>query len=211
MPTADLRAPVEATPAGPLRVRPLDEGCAVDVSLVVPTFNESETIADFLAAVRIELDAARPGRYEVIVVDDDSPDRTWRIAAEQQAGFPELRVVRRLGERGLASAVIRGWQAARAPILGTINADFQHPPAVLGHLSGAIDGADIVVASATRTAAGSNRGPASDTWALVPHTSPAACCCRTSSNESPIRSAAAISAAETSSPTSSCARSATRP
>ena len=51
------------------------------LSLVVPTLNERENIADFLAAVRRNLDPALPGGYEVIVVDDDSADRTWEIAA----------------------------------------------------------------------------------------------------------------------------------
>jgi dolichol-phosphate mannosyltransferase len=118
-----------------------------DVSIVVPTLNESENIVDFLAAVRRTLDAALPERYEVIVVDDDSADGTGDIAAGLMDGFPELRVVRRRNEGGLAVAVIRGWQVARGAILGTINADFQHPPAVLGRLLERRQGADLVVAT----------------------------------------------------------------
>jgi len=117
------------------------------LSLVVPTLNESENIADFLAAVRTNLDAAIPGRYEVIVVDDDSADRTWEIALKIAETFPQLRVVRRKNEGGLAAAVIRGWQVARGALLGTINADFQHPPDVLGRLLERIEGADLVVAT----------------------------------------------------------------
>ncbi len=140
--------PTMAAPTGPLIVpavspddtRPL-------LSLVVPTLNESENITDFLAAVRHTLDQALPGRYEVIVVDDDSADRTWEIAARLGEGFPELRVVRRQREGGLAVAVIRGWQVARGQILGTINADFQHPPEVLGRLLERREGADLVVAT----------------------------------------------------------------
>jgi dolichol-phosphate mannosyltransferase len=88
-----------------------------------------------------------PGAYEVIVVDDDSADRTWEIAAGLMPEFPELRVVRRQNEGGLAVAVIRGWQVARGQILGTINADFQHPPDVLPRLIERVDGADLVVAT----------------------------------------------------------------
>ena len=62
-------------------------------------------------------------------------------------GFPELRVVRRQNEGGLAVAVIRGWQVARGKMLGTINADFQHPPDVLGRLLEREAGADLVVAT----------------------------------------------------------------
>src|SRR5882672_9465993 len=117
------------------------------LSLVVPTLNERENIADFLAAVRRNLDAALPGAYEVIVVDDDSADRTWEIAASLVPEFPELRVMRRQNEGGLAVAVIRRWQVARGQILGTINADFQHPPDVLPRLIERSDGADLVVAT----------------------------------------------------------------
>jgi len=124
----------------------LREG-APALSLVVPTLNERENIVDFLNEVRRNLDAALPGNYEVIVVDDDSPDRTWEIAAGLMTDFPELRVVRRQNEGGLAVAVIRGWQVARGQILGTINADFQHPPDVLPRLVERADGADLVVAT----------------------------------------------------------------
>ena len=135
-------------PTGPLTVPSLESPPeALLFSLVVPTLNERENIADFLAAVRRTLDAALPGRYEVIVVDDDSADRTWEIAAGIAVTFPELRVVRRRNEGGLAVAVIRGWQVARGPLLGTINADFQHPPDVLGRLLERTEGADLVVAT----------------------------------------------------------------
>jgi len=139
---------VVAAPTGPLIVPAIVAADAQPVlSLVVPTLNESENITDFLAAVRENLDHALPGRYEVLVVDDDSADRTWEIAARLCATFPELRVVRRQNEGGLAVAVIRGWQLARGQILGTINADFQHPPDVLGRLLERRGGADLIVAT----------------------------------------------------------------
>ena len=135
-------------PIGPLVVPAVHAGAGDPLlSLVVPTLNERENIADFLAAVRQTLDAVLPGAYEVIVVDDDSPDRTWEIAAELGAGFPELRVVRRRNEGGLAVAVIRGWQVARGALVGTINADFQHPPDVLARLLERTEGADLIVAT----------------------------------------------------------------
>jgi dolichol-phosphate mannosyltransferase len=139
---------VIVAPTGRLIVPAIVEAPSAPLlSLVVPTLNERENIADFLAAVRRNLDTAAPGDYEVIVVDDDSADRTWEIAAEIASGFPELRVVRRQNEGGLAVAVIRGWQVARGRILGTINADFQHPPDVLPKLIERSGGADLVVAT----------------------------------------------------------------
>ena len=86
--------------------------------------------------------------YEIIIVDDDSPDCTWELAAELTADYPQLRVMRRQGEKGLSTAVIRGWQVAAGEILGVIDGDLQHPPDVMVKmLDAARQGADLVVAS----------------------------------------------------------------
>ena len=134
-------------PTGSLTVPPAGGQPRPLLSLVIPTLNEAENIAEFLGEVRRTLDEAMPGRYEIVVVDDNSPDRTWEAAARLTIGFPELRVVRRRNENGLARAVIRGWQVARGDVLGTINADFQHPPATLAAMVARLDGADLVVAT----------------------------------------------------------------
>jgi dolichol-phosphate mannosyltransferase len=121
---------------------------APKLSLVIPTYNESRNITDIVLAVSAVLERSIPGRYELIVVDDDSPDGTWKIAQGLIARHPFLRVVRRPRERGLATAVVRGWQAARGDILGVIDADLQHPPETLTELVAAIEqGADLAVAS----------------------------------------------------------------
>jgi len=86
--------------------------------------------------------------YEIIIVDDDSPDRTWELAAELMADYPQLRVMRRQGEKGLSTAVIRGWQVASGEILGVIDGDLQHPPEVMVKmLDAAREGVDLVAAS----------------------------------------------------------------
>src|SRR5271170_5236200 len=102
------------------------------LSLIVPTYREADNIQDFLFELCAVLDSKLPSAYEVIVVDDNSPDRTWTRAAQTMAKLPAVRVMRRLSEQGLASAVVRGYQVAGGEVLGTINADFQHPPQVLG-------------------------------------------------------------------------------
>ncbi|MBW4474120.1 MAG: glycosyltransferase [Stenomitos rutilans HA7619-LM2] len=120
----------------------------VRFSLVVPTYNESRNIERIVALLSDQLDAVLPHRYEIIVVDDDSPDDTWQIAERLTAHYPHLRVMRRQTERGLSTAVIRGWQAAQGDIVGVIDGDLQHPPEVLQGLLGAIEqGADLAVAS----------------------------------------------------------------
>jgi dolichol-phosphate mannosyltransferase len=143
-----------ATPTGPLVVT-ADSEAGVRLSLVVPTYNEARNIGPLLERLLGLLDAELPRAYELIVVDDDSPDRTWEVAAAIAARRPEVRVVRRAGERGLSTAVIRGWQAARGHILGVIDGDLQHPPETLLKLWAEIErGADLAVASRNASGGG---------------------------------------------------------
>ena len=118
------------------------------LSLVVPTRNEAGTIEAFLQAASATLDRVLPGAYELIVVDDDSPDGTWQKALGLRGRYKALRVLRRTEEVGLGSAVTRGWQLARADVLGVIDADLQHPPEVCDALWVEIQrGAELAVAS----------------------------------------------------------------
>ena len=121
---------------------------SVRFSLVVPTYNESRNIERIVALLSQQLDAVLLHDYEIIVVDDNSPDGTWEIAQALMPRYPCLRVMRRQEERGLSTAVIRGWQVSQGEILGVIDGDLQHPPEVLQQLLAAIaQGADLAVAS----------------------------------------------------------------
>ncbi|MGD1906434.1 MAG: glycosyltransferase [Leptolyngbyaceae cyanobacterium] len=116
--------------------------------MIIPTYNERRNIAAIVDQLTRLLEGAIPGAYELIVVDDDSPDRTWEAALALCNEYPPLRVMRRTAERGLSSAVIRGWQVAQGEILGVIDADLQHPPEVLLELLAAVQAdADLAVAS----------------------------------------------------------------
>jgi len=120
----------------------------VHFSLIVPTYNESGNIEKIVRLLTALLDDALPNDYELIVVDDNSPDLTWQVAQSLIPAYPQLRVMRRQQERGLSTAVIRGWQAARGEILGVIDGDLQHPPDTLLKLLNKMrDGADLAVAS----------------------------------------------------------------
>ena len=117
-------------------------------SLVIPTYNESKNIKHIVQLLTDLLEPVFPGAYELIVVDDNSPDQTWALAQELMVDYPQLQVMRRQQERGLSTAVIRGWQAARGQVLGVIDADLQHPPEVLLKLLAAVEqGADLALAS----------------------------------------------------------------
>jgi len=143
----DLALPV---PEGALIVAPLDPGAGGTtlLSVIVPTFNEAQNIANLVGQLTRLLEEPFGERYEIIVVDDNSPDRTWELAQILTAERPQLRVMRRDTESGLSTAVIRGWQAARGEVLCVIDADLQHPPDVAIALYRVIErGADIAVAS----------------------------------------------------------------
>ncbi|HEY7416132.1 MAG TPA: glycosyltransferase family 2 protein, partial [Ktedonobacteraceae bacterium] len=120
----------------------------VDISLVIPTYNERENIEILIPEVYTVLKAT--GRtFEIIVVDDDSPDGTWHVVQEMIRAYPGLHVLRRTQERGLARAVLRGWQEAQGEILAVMDGDRQHPPETLALLLEALEkqGGDIAVAS----------------------------------------------------------------
>ena len=119
----------------------------VDLSLVIPTFNEAGNIADLVRSLHGILTGAGVS-HELIVVDDDSPDRTWEVAGNLAAELTGIRVIRRIGASGLATAVTCGWAHARGAILGVIDGDGQHPPVVVADLLDAMaDRTDVAVAS----------------------------------------------------------------
>lgn len=150
------------TPDGPLQVlSPVEQThsmgqdvgsgrltTSLSLSLVIPTFNEGQNIGPIVERLTRLLDPALSQDYELIVVDDDSSDRTWEKALALTEKVPQLRVMRRIEERGLSSAVVRGWQVSRGQILGVIDADLQHPPEVALQLFEEIQaGADLAVGS----------------------------------------------------------------
>jgi dolichol-phosphate mannosyltransferase len=117
------------------------------ISVVLPTYCEAASIQEVLRrASRALQKTGEP--YELIVVDDSSPDGTAELA-EALSGELPVRVVRRPGRSGLAQAVVEGWKAARGDVLGVIDADLQHPPEVLTRLVDALRGpsVDLVIAS----------------------------------------------------------------
>ncbi|WP_017325599.1 polyprenol monophosphomannose synthase [Synechococcus sp. PCC 7336] len=144
-------------PAGPLQVMGLDRlhlssnpspGQTPLLSLVLPTYNESQNIEAIVHLLRKHLDERLPNNYELIIVDDDSPDGTWQIARNLARHFPQIEVLRRRQNRGLGTAVARGWQVSKGKILGVMDSDLQHPPQLLPRLIDAIErGADLALAS----------------------------------------------------------------
>jgi dolichol-phosphate mannosyltransferase len=135
-------------PSGELVVRALPTDERIAFSLVVPTRNESHNLEELVELLTPAIISQVGDSYEIIVVDDDSPDETWAVADELASRDPHVISLRRMEERGLATAVVRGWQASRGNLLGVIDADLQHPPEVTARLIAAMQhGADLAVAS----------------------------------------------------------------
>jgi dolichol-phosphate mannosyltransferase len=117
------------------------------LGLVIPTLNEEENIGAVLDRVRTNLDGLLID-YELLVVDDDSADGTGAVVNEYSKLDPRIRLLVRRGCRGLAGAVIYGWDRTDANLLGVIDADLQHPPELLPALVAAIqESRDIAIAS----------------------------------------------------------------
>jgi dolichol-phosphate mannosyltransferase len=115
------------------------------LSLVLPTYNESANITGLIDVLDAVL---RDIPHEIIVVDDDSPDGTWKVAQSLSKTHPSVRVLRRVGRRGLSSAVIEGFDMAKGTVLAVMDADGQHDSALLLKLLSAIDkGSDLAIGS----------------------------------------------------------------
>lgn len=128
-------------------VFPEGPGTPQKLGLIIPTYKEAANLPVLLDRIATALD--RIGiNYEVLVVDDDSRDGTEELLAGRMAHDARLKLLVRKNERGLASAVVRGWMSSDAAILGVMDADLQHPPELLPGLWSAMQsGNDIVVAS----------------------------------------------------------------
>ncbi|HEX3543752.1 MAG TPA: glycosyltransferase, partial [Candidatus Acidoferrum sp.] len=120
----------------------------LDLSLILPTYNESAHIDLIVEQLIVVVDGISALRYEIIVVGDDSPDRTWAKALELSHKFPQVRTIRRQNHRDLSTAVLCGWQIARGEIFAVMDADLQHPPETIAELWRAMNrGADLAIAS----------------------------------------------------------------
>jgi dolichol-phosphate mannosyltransferase len=114
-------------------------------SIVTATYNEAENIADFLRAVAAAVRPLSPS-FEIIVVDDNSPDGTGAIV-RQLDDVPEARLITRTDERGIGSAYLRGLKEARGRLVSAMDADFSHPPSALPALLTAADTGALAIGS----------------------------------------------------------------
>jgi dolichol-phosphate mannosyltransferase len=132
--------------SAPARARRVKTPPAFELTVVSPTFNEKPNVRPLVA----KLDAALKGvAWQVIFVDDNSPDGTAEEVKAVAQADPRVQCIRRVGRRGLAGAVIEGALASSAPVIAVIDADLQHDESLLPAMLHLIqdDEADMVVAS----------------------------------------------------------------
>lgn len=125
----------------------------VRLAVVLPTYNERSNLSSLFE----KLDAALGSiAWEAIVVDDHSPDGTADEARTISQRDPRVRVIERIGRRGLASAAIEGMLATAAPVVAVMDADHQHDPKLLPQMLAAVESGDFDVAVASRFAEGAS-------------------------------------------------------
>ena len=98
------------------------------VSVVMPTFNEAGNIVDLAKDTLAALTEFGVNEAEVIVVDDNSPDGTWRLVEEMAKSEPRVRVVRRMQDHGLTKSISEGIAQAKHAVVVWLDCDFTHPP-----------------------------------------------------------------------------------
>lgn len=113
------------------------------ISIILPTYNERENIEELIDSIFEYID----NPSEIIVVDDNSPDKTWEVVEKIGRSNPNVNLLRRMDERGIASAISTGVSLLRNEIVVWMDCDFSHPPEMIPKLIKALNNYDIAVGS----------------------------------------------------------------
>jgi dolichol-phosphate mannosyltransferase len=128
------------------------------VSVIMPTLNEAENIASLIRCTVDELLKAGIAEIEILVVDDDSPDRTWEVASKTVCPPARVEVIRRMENHGLTASLSDGFQAASHDVIVWLDCDFSHPPECIPPMLNMLaQGFDVVVNSRYAVGGGENR------------------------------------------------------
>src|SRR6195952_1074181 len=126
--------------------RPPQAIASPQLSVIVPTFNERDNVTTLFRRLETALAGTA---FEVIFVDDNSPDGTWQVVRTLAREDSRVRCIRRIGRRGLSGACIEGILASSAPCAAVIDADLQHGETQLPVMLKLLQGGetDLVVGS----------------------------------------------------------------
>jgi len=119
----------------------------ISLSIIIPTYNERDNIEILIPKIDTVLKNIKIP-FEIIIVDDNSPDGTAEFAEMLSKTYP-IKVVKRPGKLGLSSAVLDGFKVSEGNIIAVMDADLQHPPEVLPNMLEKIikDQCDVAIAS----------------------------------------------------------------
>jgi dolichol-phosphate mannosyltransferase len=143
------------TPVSTLQAVSSDAISALELAIVIPTFKERQNVVPLLRKLSAHL---RDFEYEVIFVDDDSPDGTADLIREIAISNPRVHVLQRFRRRGLASACVEGMMASAAPFIAVMDADLQHDETILATMLELLRSGRFDLALGTRNADGGSMG-----------------------------------------------------
>ena len=126
----------------------------LELAIILPTLNERGNLASLVKRIATAMGASAD--WEVIIVDDDSHDGTADEARSLALGNARVRVIQRIGRRGLASAAIEGFCATAAPYVAVMDADHQHDPALLPAMLASLKAGEADICVASRFAEGAS-------------------------------------------------------
>jgi len=132
-----------------------DPGNTAEISVVLPTFNERDNIAEVITRLGAVLHGMD---WELIFVDDNSPDGTSDLVRLFCTVCPRIRLIQRIGRRGLSSACIEGMRAATAEHIAVMDADLQHDEAALPAMLAKLRAENLDMVVGTRNSAGGSMG-----------------------------------------------------
>ena len=116
------------------------------VSVILPTYNESKNILPLIEAIEDYFD--RDGvAYELVVVDDNSPDGTARVVEERMAQDARIKLFVRTEEKGLGTAIKHGIRNSTGEIVAVMDTDFNHDPKMLPQMTKFLEYYDLVIGS----------------------------------------------------------------
>ncbi len=152
--------PFPQTVESPVRLTPATSATSVgssalDLAIVLPTFNERDNIPLLIARLN---EALRGLKWEAIFVDDDSPDGTSQVIASYARWDPRIRLIHRIGRRGLSSASIEGMMSTAAPVVGVMDADLQHDESIIPRMLDLLRSGSLDVVVGTRNSDGGSMG-----------------------------------------------------
>jgi dolichol-phosphate mannosyltransferase len=127
----------------------------LELTVVIPTYKERQNIVPLVSALTTALDGVS---WEVMFVDDHSPDQTADAIRTLALSNPRVRIIERIGRRGLSSACIEGMMASPAPYIAIMDADMQHDESILPEMLHLLEAGNLDVVVASRNTSGGSMG-----------------------------------------------------